>query len=246
MFISVENTTSGTLVIGGVSQDCQTPFDKNGNLVTNWNASVNRTTGGLANGYRGIAYRDNTNPLTYGGYGVSAKDCHVKFMGIHHYKTPIPSANIRYSNSTSTTPPASGTGKYFLSGTNGNSNPRLRISESEPFFEVDDLNEGRWGYQSRLCMYTNTYFQGEARSKSVGLRMPDNLRQDVVLQLQPESGGEWVEYGRASISGYSYTSLTFPLHIIGKWRTRITTGTDNVDAVISSIKQYRWEAPNHE
>ena len=246
MFISVENTSSGTLVIGGVSQDCQTPFDKNGNFATNWNASVNRTTGGLPNGYRGIAYRDNTNPLTYGGYGVSAKDCLAKFMGIHHYKTPIPSAYIRYSNSTSTTPPASGTGKFFLSGNNNNSNPRLRISESEPFFEVDDLNEGRWGYQSRLCMYTNTYFQGEARSKSVGLRMPDNLRQDVVLQLQPESGGEWVEYGRASISGYSYTSLTFPLHIIGKWRTRITTGTDNVDAVISSIKQYRWEAPNHE
>lgn len=247
MFISVENTETGTLIVGGVSQNCQTPLDSADNFRTNWNASVNRTTGGLQNGYRGIVYRDSDNPLTYGAYGVTAKDCPARFMALHHYKTPIPSGNIRYNNSTTDmTPPAAGKGKYFNSGTSTRQNPRLRISESEPIFELDDINAGRWGYQSRLQMYTNTYLVGAARTKSVGLHMPDDLKQDIVLQLQSEAGGEWVEYGRSSISGYAYTDLSFPLHIIGKWRTRVTTGTDNVDAVISSIKQYRWEAPNHE
>ncbi len=246
MFISVENTPSGTLVIGGASQDCQTPITETG-FQTNWNAIVNRTTGGLQNGYCGLAYRDNTNPHTYGGYGVAAKDCLAKFSAMHHYNTPIPSGNIKYESQNNSVPPEAGKSKYFQSGNNTSvQNPRLRISESEPIFDVDDISSGRWGYQSRLGVYTNTWLSGDAKLRSVGLYMPSGLKQDVILQLQSATGGEWVEYGRKTISDYNYTALTFPLHIIGNWRLRVTTGTDNVDAVISSIRQYRWEAPNHE
>ena len=246
MFISVENTESGTLVIGGTSHDCQTPITQTG-FQTNWNAAVNQTTGGLSNGYCGLAYRDNINPHTYGGYGVAAKDCLAKFSAMHHYNKPIPSGNIKYDSSNNSVPPAAGKSKYFQSGTNKSvQNPRLRISESEPIFDVDDISSGRWGYQSRLGVYTNNWLSGEAKMRSVGLYMPPGLKQDVILLLQPANGGEWVEYGRKTISDYTYTSFSFPLHIIGDWRLRVTTGTDNVDAVISSIRQYRWEAPNHE
>ena len=256
MFISVENTSSGTLVIGGISQDSALPIvnDAAGSPYS-WNATVNRTSGGLQYGYRGIAYRDNSaSRLTYGGYGVNAKDCPVRFVGMHHYATPVPQGNIRYTDNT--TPPAANASKYFNSGNNSTQNPRLRISESDATPEAVDIKNGRWASQSRLETFTFenstavglTGFTEGFSGAYCGVRMPgaDSLSQDVVLMLQPASGGDWKEYARATVSGYGFKSSEFLIHTTGQWNTRVTTGSDNVELVVTSVEQTSWEAPDHE
>lgn len=256
MFISVENTSSGTLVIGGISQDSALPIvnDAAGSPYS-WNATVNRTSGGLQYGYRGIAYRDNSaSRLTYGGYGVNAKDCPVRFVGMHHYATPVPQGNIRYTDNT--TPPAANASKYFNSGNNSTQNPRLRISESDATPEAVDIKNGRWASQSRLETFTFenstavglTGFTEGFSGAYCGVRMPgaDSLSQDVVLMLQPASGGDWKEYARATVSGYGFKSSEFLIHTTGQWNTRVTTGSDNVELVVTSVEQTCWEAPDHE
>ena len=258
MFISVENTPSGTLVIGGISQDATLPISNAAaGIKPDWNAAVNRASGGggLQNGFRGIAYRDNSaSRLTYGGYGVNAKDCPVRFVGMHHYDSPVPQSNIRYTDNY--TPPSANASKYFNSGTAGTQNPWLRFSESSPVPETDAIEDGRWASQSRLETFTfetSTAVKLTSATEGFkhaycGVRMPgaDSLRQEVVLMLQPAGGGEWQKYASATISGYGFKTSEFLIHTTGSWNSRITTGSDNVELVVSSVEQTCWEAPDHE
>ena len=258
MFISVENTPSGTLVIGGISQNATLPISNAAaGIKPDWNAAVNRASGGggLQNGFRGIAYRDNSaSRLTYGGYGVNAKDCPVRFVGMHHYDSPVPQSNIRYTDNY--TPPSANASKYFNSGTAGTQNPWLRFSESSPVPETDAIEDGRWASQSRLETFTfetSTAVKLTSATEGFkhaycGVRMPgaDSLRQEVVLMLQPAGGGEWQKYASATISGYGFKTSEFLIHTTGSWNSRITTGSDNVELVVSSVEQTCWEAPDHE
>ena len=262
MFISVENTPSGTLVIGGISQDAALPISNAAaGIKPDWNATVNRASGGLAAGYRGIAYRDDSAArLTYGGYGVNAKDCPVRFVGMHHYDSPVPQSNILYTDKSYTPPSSSKAPKIFNSGSNTGinyaQNPRLRFSESAAVPETDAFENGRWASQSRLETFTfetSTAVKLTSATEGFkhaycGVRMPgaDSLRQEVVLMLQPAGGGEWQKYASATISGYGFKTSEFLIHTTGSWNSRITTGSDNVELVVSSVEQTCWEAPDHE
>lgn len=264
MFISVENTDTGTLIIGGVSDtttiktaDNQNddfgtwhPLSPSGDIQPNWNASVNGTA------YRGIAYRDNSaSKLTFGSYGVAAKDCAARFVAMHHYDAPVPSGNIMYGAETggpakNHDPPAANKSRYFYA----NDNKNLRINTETPVAEAPDLHvedqdaNPRWALQSRLKMFngSGTSTSGDYWQGYRGLYMPDNLAQDIVLMLQPAVGGEWQEYARATVKGYGYTNKEFLLHTTGQWNTRITTGADNVDLVVGSVTQNKWEASDYE
>ena len=264
MFISVENTDTGTLIIGGVSEtttiktaDNQNddfgtwhPLSPSGNIQPNWNDSSNGSA------YRGIAYRDNSaSKLTFGSYGVAAKDCAARFVAMHHYDAPVPSANIMYGQETggparSHDPPAPNKSRYFYASDNKN----LIINTETPVAEAPDLHvedqdaNPRWALQSRLKMFngSGTSTSGDYWQGYRGLYMPDNLAQDIVLMLQPAVGGEWQEYARATVKGYGYTNKEFLLHTTGQWNTRITTGADNVDLVVGSVTQNKWEASDYE
>ena len=269
MFISVQNTTTGTLVIGGVSDTAdnntynsfgsQMPvYGDAGNINPAWNSAQNGVSQspGLPNGYRGIAYRDDSaSKLTYGAYGVAAKDCAARFIGMHHYDSPTPPGNITYAAEGSYVadhnPPAAGKSRYF-NNFNGNTsvNRYLRISESDPVAEWPDLVEGvdlRWALQGQLQRYHPNLYPTAAYAQAYrGLCMPTDLSQDVVLKLQAAGSGDWEERGRKAVSGYGLTTVTFPLHITGEWNTRITSGDNNVELVVASISQDRWEAPDYE
>ncbi len=264
MFISVENTDKGTLIIGGVSEtttiktaDNQNddfgtwhPLSPSGEIQPNWNDSVNGTA------YRGIAYRDNSaSKLTFGSYGVAAKDCAARFVAMHHYDAPVPSGNIMYGQETggpprNHDPPAENKSRYFYASDNKN----LIINTETPVAEAPDLHvedqdaNPRWALQSRLKMFngSGTSTSGDYWQGYRGLYMPDNLAQDIVLMLQPAVGGEWQEYARATVKGYGYTNKEFLLHTTGQWNTRITTGADNVDLVVGSVTQNKWEASDYE
>ncbi len=264
MFISVENTDTGTLIIGGVSEtttiktaDNQNddfgtwhPLSPSGDIQPNWNASANGTA------YRGIAYRDNSaSKLTFGSYGVAAKDCAARFVAMHHYDAPVPSGNIMYGAETggparNHDPPAANKSRYFYA----NDNKNLIINTETPVAEAPDLHvedqdaNPRWALQSRLKMFngSGTSTSGDYWQGYRGLYMPDNLAQDIVLMLQPAVGGEWQEYARATVKGYGYTNKEFLLHTTGQWNTRITTGADNVDLVVGSVTQNKWEASDYE
>ena len=272
MFISVQNTPTGTLVIGGVSETLNdnTPASGNyfgsampvygdaGNINSAWNAAQNGVSQspGLPNGYRGIAYRDDSgSKLTYGAYGVAAKDCAARFIGMHHYDSPTPPGNITYAAEGSYVadhnPPAAGKSRFF-NNFNGNTsvNRYLRISESDPVAEWPDLVEGvdlRWALQGQLQRYHPNLYPTAAYAQAYrGLCMPTDLSQDVVLKLQAAGSGDWEERGRKAVSGYGLTTVSFPLHITGEWNTRVTSGDNNVELVVASISQDRWEAPDYE
>ena len=270
LFISVQNTPTGTLIIGGVSETLNNStygyfgsalpvYGKDGNINTAWNAAQNGVSQspGMPNGYRGIAYRDNSgSKLTYGAYGVTAKDCRACFIGMHHYDSPTPPANITYAAEGSYVadhnPPAAGKSRYFNNGNDSNKiNRYLRISESDPVAEWPDLDEGadlRWALPGQLVRYHPTNINPtEAYSQAYrGLRMPPDLSQDVVLKLQAAGSGDWEVKHRIPISGYGLTTVSFPVHIAGDWNTRITTGSNNVELAVTSITQKRWEAPDYE
>ena len=269
MFISVQNTTTGTLIIGGVSETSNNGTYGNfgsempvygdaGNINPAWNAAQNGVTQspGLGNGYRGIAYRDNSgSKLTYGAYGVAAKDCAARFIGMHHYDSPTPPGNITYAAEGSYVadhnPPAAGKSRYFNNGNDSNKiNRYLRISESDPVAEWPDLVEGvdlRWALQGQLQRYHPNLYPTAAYNQAYrGLYMPDTLSQDVVLKLQAATGGVWEVRGSEAVSGYGLTTVKFPLHITGEWNTRVTSGDNNVELVVASISQDRWEAPDYE
>ena len=272
MFISVQNTPTGTLVIGGVSDTAdnntynsfgsQMPvYGDAGNINPAWNSAQNGVSQspGLPNGYRGIAYRDDSaSKLTYGAYGVAAKDCAARFIGMHHYDSPTPPGNITYAAEGSYVadhnPPAAGKSRFF-NNFNGNTstNRYLRISESDPVAEWPDLVEGvdlRWALQGQLQRYHPSFGSGnltaEYRQAYRGLCMPTDLSQDVVLKLQAATGGVWEVRGSKAVSGYGLTTVKFPLHITGEWNTRVTSGDNNVELVVASISQDRWEAPDYE
>ncbi len=269
MFISVQNTPTGTLVIGGVSDTAdnntynsfgsQMPvYGDAGNINPAWNSAQNGVSQspGLPNGYRGIAYRDDSgSKLTYGAYGVAAKDCAARFIGMHHYDSPTPPGNITYAAEGSYVadhnPPAAGKSRFF-NNFNGNTsvNRYLRISESDPVAEWPDLVEGvdlRWALQGQLQRYHPNLYPTAAYAQAYrGLCMPTDLSQDVVLKLQAAGSGDWEERGRKAVSGYGLTTVKFPLHITGEWNTRVTSGDNNVELVVASITQDRWEAPDYE
>lgn len=272
MFISVQNTTDGTLIIGGVSDtlnngdygnfgSAMPVYGDAGNISPAWNAAKNGEPHGpgLANGYRGIAYRDDSaSKLTYGAYGVAAKDCAARFIGMHHYDSPTPPGNITYAKEGSYVidhnPPAAGQSRYFDNLYNSVAyNRNLRISESDPVAEWPDLVEGadlRWALQGHLQRYHPSFGSGnltaEYRQAYRGLCMPTDLSQDVVLKLQAATGGVWEVRGSKAVSGYGLTTVKFPLHITGEWNTRVTSGDNNVELVVASISQDRWEAPDYE
>ena len=272
MFISVQNTPTGTLIIGGVSEtlndsssasgnyfgSAMPVYGDAGNINSAWNAAQNGVSQspGLPNGYRGIAYRDDSgSKLTYGAYGVAAKDCAARFIGMHHYDSPTPPGNITYAAEGSYVadhnPPAAGKSRFF-NNFNGNTsvNRYLRISESDPVAEWPDLVEGadlRWALQGQLQRYHPNLYPTAAYNQAYrGLNRPDTLSQDVVLKLQAATGGVWEVRGRKAVSGYGLTTVTFPLHITGEWNTRIASGDNNVELVVASITQDRWEAPDYE
>ena len=269
MFISVQNTPTGTLVIGGVSDTAdnntynsfgsQMPvYGDAGNINPAWNSAQNGVSQspGLPNGYRGIAYRDDSaSKLTYGAYGVAAKDCAARFIGMHHYDSPTPPGNITYAAEGSYVadhnPPAAGKSRFF-NNFNGNTsvNRYLRISESDPVAEWPDLVEGvdlRWALQGQLQRYHPNLYPTAAYAQAYrGLCMPTDLSQDVVLKLQAAGSGDWEERGRKAVSGYGLTTVSFPLHITGEWNTRVTSGDNNVELVVAAITQDRWEAPDYE
>lgn len=282
LFISVQNTTDGTLIIGGVSETAAYTYNNDkstcyfgsampvygsdGNINSAWNAAQNGETQspGLPNGYRGLAYRDNSgSKLTYGAYGVTAKDCEARFIGMHHYDSPTPPANITYGAETTeegtyvadSHPPDAGKSRYFDNYyKSGNTevpiNRYLRISESNPVPEWPDLVEGvdlRWALQGHLQRYHPNLYPTAAYAQAYrGLCMPTDLSQDVVLKLQAATGGVWEVRGSKAVSGYGLTTVKFPLHITGEWNTRVTSGDNNVELVVASISQDRWEAPDYE
>lgn len=257
MFISVQNTSEGTLVIGGVSETLNNGTYKFGSLLPvysdegiinpDWNGPTSGTTGGFVQGYRGIAYRDNSaSKLTSGAYGVTAKDCQARFVGMHHYVSPVPDTINYYVNNSSTTktPPGPNAFRYF----NADKNTRLHISDdTAPEAEWSYLDENsnlKWALPGLLQRYHPQKGTEKFLAAYRGLCMPDNISQDVVLMLRSASGGEWVEYGRKSVSGYGYTTVNFPIHVIGEWNTRITSGANNVELVVGEVTQNLWEAPD--
>lgn len=244
MFISVKNTTAGTEIWCGVSYDSKLPVTAAGEGDY---ASYSGTAGNLGNGWYGMQYVDSSaSKLTYGGYGVAAKDCPAKFMGMCHYDEPLKGKITVNGNTT-----MQAGGKYF----DRTRAVRLVLGDT-PIYELDNLNSGTWGYQGRLECYTNTWFNsvtcpGGTRRNARGIRMPESPVQDAVLKLKARTGNasaddarEWVEYGRKQVSGYSFQPVEFPLHLLGEWNLRLTTGSDYVDIVYDDIVQTQWQAPD--
>jgi len=242
MFISVNNTSAGTEIWCGFSYDSKLPVTSAGDY-----ASYSGTAGNLNNGWYGMTYTDNSAAkLTFGGYGVAAKDCPAKFMGLCHYDAPLKGSILVNGDTT-----LQAGGKWF----NYDRARKLELGVT-PVYELANLDSGYWGYQSRLECYTNTWFttvscSAETRRKAHGIRMPEAPVQDAVLKLKSRTGNasadearEWTEYGRRSVSGYGFQSFEIPLHLLGEWNLRLTTGSDYVDVVYDDIVQYQWQAPN--
>lgn len=222
MFISVENTSASTKIIGGV-------WKGNGDKGKGAPADSSFNKDEAANGYGGLVYEDKDEPFTSGSYGVAAKDCPAEFIRPRHIDAPVDATILKPTKlPTTTTYPG---GQYF----NPANNQNFTVFDlSFPVSDIDDIAAGRWelGQQIEKC--------------ANGLRTPVGLSQDVVVMLQPKTGGDWLEAGRITVSGYALAERVIPVHLTGDWNMRLTTGENAVDIVIGEVRQRQWQGVDYE
>ena len=220
MFISVENLSLGTKIIGGVWKGAA---DKGAPAYSTFNGSE------AANGYGGLIYTDSAaDKLTSGSYGVAAKDCPAEFIRPRHIDAQVATTPSR--SSATTTYPG---GQFFNPVNNKNFKVYDPYSKS-PVYDVDDIAAGNWELGQQIEKCTN------------GLRTPLGLSQDVVVMLQPKNGGDWFEAGRIPVSGYALAEKAVPVHLSGDWNMRLTTGSNAVDIVIGEVRQRQWQGVDYE
>lgn len=249
LFISVKTTSAGTLVVGGASAGgvsnlwgYRLPVTPGGEIPVGWNGDTV---------YHGIAYLDNdpSRPV-YGGYGVAAKECPVRIVGMHHYPAPVPDNAILFSDNNRKWPNA-GSVKYYVDR-QGSTNNKFTLSPSNAVPEYADIPD-RWAVQNSLQLQDSSDFGGysataEFRQAYRGFRMPTSLSQsvEIVLRNADVKDAPWTNYINRVVSGYVKKDLVFPLYLTGRWDMRVSTGANNVDVVVENISQSCWEAPDIE
>ena len=232
MFISLENTSSGTRIIGGLSAD--------GKAVVDTNPASN-FSGDKAGGFAGLRYTDTDKPLTRGAYGVMSKDCPAEFMAPVCYKTFLPWSDVTRGGNAA----LGANGEYF----NPSGNKNFTLGNSNFFDDLrDSLRADEWELVAgRAQCYTNLLSQGSSNYAWTGIRTPTDIKQTVELWLKSKTSqsANWVKYGEKEVSSYGFTSsFDMPLNITGTWDLKLTTGGYNADVVVDDVKQYQWQAPD--
>ena len=230
MFISLENTSAGTRIVGGLSAD--------GKVVVETNPASN-FSGDKAGGFAGLRYTDTVNPLTRGSYGVMSKDCPAEFMAPVCYKTYLPWTDITRGGDAK----LGKNGEFF----NPSGNKNFTLGGSDYFDDLRaSLREDEWELVAgRAQCYTNSI--SVANEPFVGIRTPTDIKQTVELWLKSKTSqsADWVKYGEKEVSSYGFTSsFDMPLNITGTWDIKLTTGGYNADVVVDDVKQYQWQAPD--
>ena len=228
LFMSLENTPEGTKIICGRS-DAAKPSATGGDLYNTYGK------GDLQ--HIGLVYTDKDSPLTFGAYGVTAKDCPAEFVNLCHYKMPLFGGEDEITGLTKT---PVGDGQYY--DANDTANKLTYPTDTTNWvLDRDDLAT-YWVVMPGRC----EFFTHGSFASWKGLRTPTNLKQNLELYLQPKNGGSWEKYGTRAISGYAFHDYEFPLHLTGKWNLQLRTGSANVDVAIKSVKQTQWQAPDVE
>lgn len=228
LFMSLENTPEGTKIICGRS-DAATLSPTGGDLYN--------THGKGDLQHIGLVYTDTDNPLTFGAYGVTAKDCPAEFVNPCHYKAPLFGGEDEITGLTKT---PVGDGHYYDAD---NTKNKLTYPTDTTNWVLDrgDLDTYWVVMPGRSEVFTHSSY-----GSWKGLRTPKNLKQNLELYLQPKSGGSWVKYGTKSVSGYAFEEIEYPLHLTDKWNLQLRTGSANVDVAIKSVTQTQWQAPDVE
>ncbi len=237
MLISVDSSaSSSTKIVCGLSA-IGNPSGTADDIDTTY-------LGGSKN-YNGLVFTDTeSSRLTEGSYGVGSKDCPAEFIVPFHYDTTI--EKILSTGITVQGPTATVTGgNYFLNQTFQVMASKLQAEGLPGTCDHDresvsaDLWETAPG---RSECYSNAVYN----ARWIGFKAPTDLVQKLQLLLQPADGGAWRKFGEVEVSGYAFTECTFPLRLSGLWNVRLQTGPDNIDLVVSDIKQTQWQAPDHE
>ena len=170
--------------------------------------------------YCGVCYTDSNSELTKGGtYGVAAKDCPAMFTQPRHYDL------VTYI-----APAADGTFQ---------NKPQV-FSKDAAVTDAPDLMDDYWELNGSV---DKREFNNLTNYRQIYVPEQD---QELELQLQAKPNGNWVSYGKKTVSGYNWKTLTYDLHLTGQWNMRLKTCGPNVDVVVGDIAQTQWQAKDLE
>ena len=246
MFITVKNEASSTKIYGGISSGVKLPYS-------------NETTENSFNkmSYSGLYFEDTEGDhLTFGSYGVAAKDCPAEFLKPKHgscakmvANMPVSSTSILRALDTEVLVSRDKSkGRFFR--TNETNTRDIGAGLDELTSDEADIFDAEFG--SRWALPTNRVesfandswakYASTMRNTHRGLRVPPALGQKVIVELQDASkkSAAWVPVATNTVTGYGFQPVDVSLYLKGQYNMRLTTGSEAIDVVVDDVRQTQW------